>query len=47
MGVKGLHARLKAHCNEVDALVDYTGLRVGVDASGWLHRAYNAALAER
>lgn len=46
MGVKGLHARLKAHCNQVDALVDYTGLRVGVDASGWLHRAYNAALGE-
>ena len=46
MGVKGLHARLKAHCNQVDALVDYKGLCVGVDASGWLHRAYNAALAE-
>jgi len=46
MGIKGLHARLKAHCNQVDALVDYKGLCVGVDASGWLHRAYNAALGE-
>ena len=46
MGIKGLHARLKAHCNQVDALVDYKGLCVGVDASGWLHRAYNYALSK-
>ena len=45
MGVKGLHARLKAHCNEVDALVDYTGLRVGVDALCWVYRAVKHANA--
>jgi len=45
MGVKGLHARLKAHCNEVDALVDYAGLRVGVDALCWVYRAVKHANA--
>ena len=46
MGINKLHDQLRPHCNRVDALVDYTGLCVGVDAPGWLHRVYNSALSK-
>ena len=45
MGVNKLHDQLRPHYNQVDALVDYKGLCVGVDALCWVHRAAKHAIS--